>query len=110
MKNSVFKKRNRVYLSSFQNILEREFPKINYELNSIQFEEKCNNVMNKVDMYKYDEIRTIPILIRLTMPFAFLVLLMLFVLKPIIYVITGSWYINTKKCEGLYSWIDMVLD
>ena len=58
-----------------------------------------------LNMDFYYEVKTpIPILIRLTLPFAILLIILMFLAIPINFMFTGKWGYNLKKENRILNW------
>lgn len=78
----------------------RTFP----ELKHLDDEELANRFMElKLDFYT-EEVKPIPKLIRLTLPFAVVLWLLMFIFAPLLFIITGKWGYSLGKKNIIYNW------
>ena len=76
------------------------------ELNKIDSEELADRFIKlKLDFFT-EEITPVPFYIRLTLPFAIIVLFLMFIFSPIYFLITGNWgYQISKTNPRLLNWL-----
>lgn len=103
----MFQKIKRVYSRGDLNYLPKfreNFP----ELNMVDREDLAERFMDMgVDFYTEEETK-VPFIVRLTMPFAFLTMLLMFIFIPINYLIKGRWGYSLGKTNKLYNWFKSV--
>lgn len=82
-----------------------KFKHIFSELNKISNEDLCDRFIElNLDFY-YEEKTSVSFWIRLTFPFALLLMLLMIICLPICYLITGNWrYILTEKKNVILNW------
>ena len=69
-----------------------KFRKIFPELNQLSNKEMCDRWKSlNIDFYN-ERLKPVNPLLRLTLPFAILVLLLMFMGLPIVFLITGNWF------------------
>jgi hypothetical protein len=85
--------------------IETKFKKEFQELKDIDsdvLEERLKNI----GIYNYEEIDKFEtnLFIRLSLPFALIVWILLFIFLPVNYILTGKWGYNFKNKEFLVNW------
>lgn len=84
------------------------FKKVFPELSKIDSEEMADRFIELgLDFYT-EEKTPVPLWLRFTMPFAFLVMLLMFVGFPINYLCTGQWGYSLGKSNRLMNWFRAV--
>jgi hypothetical protein len=74
------------------------------ELNKVSSEEMCDRwIALGADFYTKKETPVSP-LMRLTLPFAIILLLLMLIGLPIIFLITGSWFYPHTKEDRILNW------
>lgn len=73
------------------------------ELKSLSSEELCDRFASMgVDFYQVKTVKVHP-LIRLTLPFALIIIITMLVLMPIMFIITGEWGYDIERI-GIANW------
>ena len=84
--------------------LERELKKAFPELKQLRSEELCDRFAEmNIDFYETVREKASP-LIRLTLPFAIIVILLMIVGMPILFMIRGYWGFTLKDSSRLFNW------
>jgi len=84
---SYFWKRRKADWYEVTDVLKKSFPELkNYYPDDVVSYLRCCSL----EFYKKEKIKTNP-LIRITLPFAFVFAIILIVISPISYIITGKW-------------------
>ena len=78
------------------------------ELKGVSNEELADRFRELGVEFYTAERKPIPIIIRLTMPFAFVTLIAMLALLPLHYFITGKWRYDLKDNNKLMNWFDTV--
>ncbi len=80
------------------------FEKIFPELKSVSNEEITNRFKKLGIEFYYVEKKKRIGLIRLTLPFAFIVLLFMFISLPFVFMVTGRWGYDLEEKNLIYDW------
>lgn len=80
------------------------FKKVFPELNKISSEELCDRFIDlKLDFYQ-EEIKPVKLSTRLTLPFAIILILLMFITLPIKFIITGTWSYSLGEKNLILNW------
>lgn len=104
---NMFTELKRVYSQGYMNYVpnfQETFP----ELKNLTREELADRFKSLGVEFYTAERKPIPILIRLTMPFAFVTVAIMVLFKPLHYFITGHWHYRLKYNCKLMNWFDAV--
>lgn len=92
----IFRKLKRVWSHNDMNYIPK-FKETFPELNKVSSEEMCDRWIELgIDFYTEERVN-VPIWIRLTLPFALVTMLIMFILLPINFIITGGWGYDLRK-------------
>ena len=84
------------------------FTKIFPELSRISNEELCDRLIKlNLDFY-YEEKTPVNVWMRLTLPFAIIVMLLMLFAIPITFMITGKWGYSLGKKNRLLNWFKLL--
>lgn len=104
---NMFTELKRVYSQGYMNYVpnfQETFP----ELKNLTREELADRFeLLGVEFYTVER-KPVPILIRLTMPFAFVTFVIMVLFMPLHYFITGHWHYSLKDNSKLMNWFDAV--
>lgn len=99
----MYRKLKRVWSHNDANYIPN-FDKIFPELKKLSSEELCDRFI-KLDLKFYtEELKPVPIWLRLTMPFALITMLLMFIGLPINFLITGSWLYDLGEKNYILNW------
>lgn len=84
------------YIPNFKEV----FP----ELKNLNNAELCNRFKSLDLEFFQEQQMPIPVAIRLTMPFAILVMLLMVVGIPVVFLITGNWHYPYRKNNIIINW------
>jgi hypothetical protein len=99
----IFRKLKRVWSHNDMNHIPK-FRETFPELNKISSEEMCNRWSSIGIDYYTQEQTEISGLIRITLPFALILVILMFLSLPINFMITGSWGFKLRKNPRIYNW------
>jgi len=100
----MYRKLKRTWSHSDLNYIPR-FKELFPELNKVSSEELCDRfIAMKMDFYSEEKV-PVSFWTRLTLPFAILTMILMFLLLPINFLFTGNWgYSFEKKYLKLLNW------
>ena len=99
----MFRKLKRTHTHGYGNYIPN-FDKIFPELNKVSSVEMCKR-WQKLGVDFYTEILTpVKPFVRITLPFAILLLLIMIIGMPILFLITGSWKYPLSDKSKIYNW------
>ena len=99
----LFRKLKRVWSHNDMNYIPR-FRETFPELNKVSSEEMCNRWISLgIDFYT-DEKAEAPGWIRLTLPFALILFVLMFIGLPFLFIITGRWYYWSGDNSIVLNW------
>lgn len=99
----IYRKLKRTWSNGYANYIP-EFIKTFPELNKVSNEEMCNRFRKiKMDFY-YEEKTPVKFWTRLTLPFAFITFLLMFISLPFNFMITGKWGYSLGEKNRLLNW------
>jgi len=100
---ALFKKLKRVWSHNDANYIPK-FDEIFPELNKVSSEEMCNRWIELgVDFYT-DEKTPVKTWVRFTLPFAIVLMLLMFIGFPFVFLITGKWTYPVGKKNRILNW------
>lgn len=100
----MYRKLKRTWSNSYSTTIPYDFKKVFPELSKVSNEEICDR-LKKLNMDFYYEERTpISFWMRLTMPFAILLMLLMLVMIPVSFFITGEWGYSLRGKNRLLNW------
>jgi len=100
----LYRKLKRTWSQGYSNYIPN-FDEVFPELKNLSQEELCDRFRKLNLSFYQEEQKPIPVGIRFTMPFALLTILLMFILLPINFLITGSWgYSLDNKKNLLLNW------
>ena len=80
------------------------FKEVFPEVSKLSSEELCDRFIDlKMDFY-HQELVPVGRAVRLTLPFAVILMVLMFAFIPIKFMITGKWWYDIKKGERIYNW------
>ena len=96
----VFRKLKRVWSHNDMNYIPK-FRETFPELNKVSSEEMCDRWISLgIDFYTEEKV-AVPLWLRLTLPFALIVMLLMLILLPLNFLFTGKWYYEYLP---IYNW------
>lgn len=99
----MFRKLKRVWSYS-NNCYIPKFNEIFPELNKISYEEMCDRWRRLgIDFYTEKQTPVKP-LIRLTLPFAIILMILMLICSPILFIITGNWKYPLTEDNRILNW------
>lgn len=99
----IYKKLHRTWSHNSANYIPR-FTEVFPELSKIDSEELHNRFIKlKIDFF-YEEKTPVNMCVRLTLPFAFITMLLMFIGLPILFLITGKWNYSLGDENRLLNW------
>lgn len=89
--------------SKFLREIKNQFP----ELKNLSSETMCDRLDQLgIDVYYEQKGNRAPsVIVRLTLPFAIITFVLLLLLKPVNYLITGNWYYNMRYFAPIVNWL-----
>ena len=107
MKNYIYKYRRELTEYELRDLLKKTFPKIYNDFNSVEVDEKCQDILDDYDIFTQEVVNVTPFFVRLSLPFAVIVVIIMLIFKPIFFMFTGKWYFDEIKTKWIYNWLDM---
>ncbi len=104
---NMFTELKRVYSQGYMNYVPK-FQETFPELKNLTREELADRFSSLGIEFYTTERKPVPILIRLTMPFAFVTFVIMVLFMPLHYFITGHWHYSLKDNSKLMNWFDAV--
>lgn len=102
-----FTELKRVYSDGYMNYVPK-FKETFPELKNLTREELADRFKSLgVEFYTVER-KSIPILIRLTMPFAFVTVIIMVLFMPFHYLISGRWHYSLKDNCKLFNWLTAI--
>jgi hypothetical protein len=99
----MYRKLKRVWSHNDMNYIPR-FRETFPELNKVLSEELCDRWISLgIDFYTDEKVET-PIWIRLTLPFALMLMLLMLLIMPINFIITGNWGYSLGNKNRILNW------
>ena len=103
----IYRKLKRTWSHGYAGYIPR-FKETFPELSKIDNEELCDRLIKlKMDFY-YEKETPVPFLLRLTMPFAFVVMIGMIVAIPFVFIITGEWGYSLGENNRILNWFRAV--
>ncbi len=100
----IYRKLKRVWSHNHMNHIPR-FREIFPELKNVSDEEMCNRWISLGINFYTQEKTEVKWYLRLTLPFAIALLLLMFVSLPVNFLITGYWGYSFSKNNRIYNWL-----
>lgn len=102
----MYRKLKRVWSHSQMNHIP-EFMEAFPELKNVSREEMCDRWRNLgITFYGESEVKKVPLWIRLTSPFALILLILMLFFMPIKFIIIGSAKYDFDKSPRIYNWLN----
>lgn len=99
----IYRKLKRTWSNGYVNHIPN-FYKVFPELSKIDSEEMYNRLRElKIDFY-YEERTPVKFWVRLTLPFAIITMLLMFIGLPLNFIITGKWGYSLGEKNRLLNW------
>ena len=99
----MYRKLKRVWSHNDMNYIPK-FRETFPELNKVSSEEMCDRWISLgIDFYT-EETNPVKPLLRLTLPFAVTLMLLMLIGLPFVFLITGSWYYPHTKKDRILNW------
>ncbi len=103
----MYRKLRRIWSHNDMNHIP-EFRKLFPELNNVSSEEMCDRwVSLGIDFYTNEE-TPVPFILRLTLPFAVIVFLLMFLFLPIMFIFTGKWGYGYSEHNRIFNWFNAI--
>jgi hypothetical protein len=99
----MYRKLKRVWSNGYSHYIPR-FKETFPELNKIDSEELCDRFIELDIEFYYEEETPISPFLRLTMPFAVSLMILMFVLSPINFIFTGKWGYSLNEKNRILNW------
>lgn len=103
----MFTELKRVYSNGYMNYVPK-FQETFPELKHLTREELADRFSSLGIEFYTTERKPVPILIRLTMPFAFVTVAIMVLFMPLHYLITGRWHYCLKDNCKLFNWLSAI--
>lgn len=104
---NMFTELKRVYSQGYMNYVPK-FQETFPELKNLTREELADRFNSLGIEFYTTERKPVPILIRFTMPFAFVTFVIMVFFMPLHYLITGHWHYSLKDNSKLMNWFSSV--
>ena len=105
----IYQKLKRTWTHSYANYIpdfNNKFP----ELKKISREEMCDRFQSlDIDFYTQQK-KPVNLLIRLTLPFAAILALLMIISLPFVFTLTGNWYYTETKKPIIKNWFKKLFD
>jgi hypothetical protein len=98
----IYRKLKRTWSNNYAYLpqLKKVFP----ELSKLDSEELCDRLIElKMDFY-YEEKTPVKGWLRITLPFALVLMLLMFLVSPIVFMITGKWGYSLGEKNRIFNW------
>lgn len=100
----MYRKLKRVWSHNDANYIPR-FREVFPELNKLSSEELCDRWVDLgVDFYT-DELEKVNPLVRITLPFALILIIIMVISLPFVFLITGNWGYSFSEKNRIYNWL-----
>lgn len=99
-----YRKLKRVWSNSYANYIPN-FDKVFPELKHLDSEEMCDRFRKLNLDFFTEELKPVPIWLRLTMPFAILTMFLMIIGLPILFLITGKWSYSLGDKNRILNWM-----
>ena len=99
----IYRKLKRVSTNGYANYI-KDFTKIFPELSKIDSEEMADRWYRLGIEFYTDEQKKVSPILRLTLPFALIMMLLMFISLPFNFMITGNWGYSFGKNNRVYNW------
>lgn len=100
----MYRKLKRVWSHNNANYIPK-FRETFPELNKVSSEELCDRWIELgVDFYS-EKVTPVKVLTRLTLPFAVILMLLMFLALPIVFIITGKWHYPLGEKNKIVNWL-----
>lgn len=104
---NMFTELKRVFSHGYINYIHK-FKETFPELKNVSDKDMADRFRKLGIEFYTTERKPVPLLVRLTMPFAFITVVIMLILSPIHFFITGKWRYNLKTNGKLMNWFDAV--
>ncbi len=99
----MYRKLKRTWSNGYANYIPN-FKKVFPELSKIDSEELCNRFIELNIKFYCEETKPVNFWMRLTLPFAILTMLLMIVIMPFTFLITGKWGYSLGEKNRLLNW------
>jgi hypothetical protein len=99
----MYRKLKRTWSHSYANYIPR-FKQVFHELNKISSEEMCDRWIELNIEFYSEEVTPVNLWIRLTLPFAITLLILMFICLPLVFLITGKWRYPLSEKNTILNW------
>lgn len=103
----MFTELRRVWSHGYMKYIPK-FEEVFPELEGVDREEMANRFKKLGIEFYTTEKKPVPLLVRLSMPFAFITFIIMLITSPIHYFITGRWEYQLKSNGKLMNWFNAV--
>ena len=100
----LYRKLKRTWSNGYSNHIP-DFKKVFPELSKIDSEEMCDRFIELgIEFYTEERVKVNP-LVRLTLPFGLLVMLIMFIGLPLNFIVTGNWGYSLGEKNLILNWL-----
>ena len=99
----MFRKLKRTHTHGYGNYIPN-FDNIFPELNKVSSEEMCERWQKLGVVFYTEKLTPVKPFVRITLPFAILLLLLMVIGMPFLFLITGSWKYSFSNNSKIYNW------
>ena len=99
----VYRKLKRTWIHGYANYMPN-FKKVFPELSKISSEELCDRFIKLKMTFYYEEKAPVSFWMRLTLPFALITWLLMFIGLPVVFLVIGKWGYSLGKKNHIYNW------
>lgn len=100
----MFKKLKRTHSHGYANYIPK-FTEVFPELSQIDSEELCDRFRKLKMTFYYEESTPVKLWVRLTLPFAIILMALMLLTLPIKFILTGTWSYSLGQNNRILNWI-----
>ena len=99
----IYRKLKRTWSGGYLNYIPR-FRKVFPELSKLDSEELCDRFQElNMDFY-YEEQKKVSLWVRLTLPFALALMILMLIIIPVVFMFTGQWGYSLNEKNFILNW------
>lgn len=101
----MYRKLKRTWSNGYANYIPN-FQKVFPELSKLDSEELCDRFQELNIEFYYEKLTPVKPLVRLTLPFAVLLIILMLIATPINFIFTGEWGYRLGKKNRILNWFN----